>query len=176
MHPAVTVETRAARSYAKQTIVVDFFFLEESCGRCHETERALEEAISSVAPLFDRIGAELELRKVPISGVDDARHARLEVLPTIRIDGRDAQPQYVEHAAYESLTGETGGDHSGCRLWVEDGAVGQTPSAELLVESLLVAVGRAAGENAPAYRVPAGLQSYFEDTDSCAVTDESCES
>lgn len=142
--PNVTVEEASPASYATRTLTVDFLFLDrEDCERCSGAEESLRDAIEAVADLLARLGVEIVVRNVHVEDEAAARRTRLEISPTIRIDGRDVQPEYAESACEScgDLCGCGGrcadGDGVSCRVWLYRGEEYTTPPVELIVEALL---------------------------------------
>lgn len=157
-HPNVTVDETSPSSYATRTLTVDFLFLDrEDCERCSGTDDALRDAIEAVAALLARLDVEIVVRTVHVETETAARRSRLEISPTIRIDGRDIQPDYLESACEScgdlcSCNGLCeGGAGIGCRVWRYRGEEYTTPPVELIIEALLRG---AVSERPPAYRSP----------------------
>lgn len=167
-HPNVTVEESSAVAAGRRRIAVDFLFLDrETCTRCAGTETALEAAIDRVAPLLDDIGVDVDVRPIHVDSADAARRTELEVSPTIRIDGRDVQPDVMTSAC--ANCGEYCADGAGidCRLWTYRGETHATPPVELLVEAILeAAVGRPEAaepdRRTDAFRLSDDLEAVFD--------------
>lgn len=167
----IHVEEQPAGEYPTTTIAVDFLYLDrEVCERCSGTEEALHTALEQVADVLSTIDIDVSLRKIHVETEADARLTKLEVSPTIRIDGRDIQPAYIETACESSgdlCTTDDGSEtYIDCREWQYRGETYTTLPVPLLVEELL----RAAVMNGEAglgteeytrYRVPENLQAFF---------------
>ncbi len=180
-NPNVTVEERSADEHARRTLTVDFLYLDrEVCSRCRGTEAALEDALERVAPLLADIGVDVAVRTVHVQSAADARRVGLEVSPTIRVDGRDLQPEYREstcESCGDLCDCEGGVD---CRMWTYDGREHTTPPVELLLEGLLRAAVDS-GPTAPSRsetddRLPENLERFFAGAspDSADETDCGC--
>lgn len=146
----VSIVKPAAEEYTRRTVTVDFLYLDtESCDRCMGTEDALETALERVEPVLDALDVGITVRDIHVSSLDAAEATQLAVSPTIRIDGRDIQPDYLENAC------ESCGDLCACegdvdcRLWRYRGEEYTTAPVDLLVEALVRAV-------APNQAPPAG--------------------
>lgn len=170
-HPNVTVEDPSPASYATRTLTVDFLFLDrEDCERCSATDDSLRDAIEAVADLLARLGVEIVVRNVHVEDEAAARRTRLEISPTIRIDGRDVQPDYLESAC-ESCGERCGcggrcADGISCRVWLYRGEEYTTPPVELIVKALLrVAVSARPptdlSREATDYRLSDDLRKFF---------------
>lgn len=167
-YPNVTVEKPPVTTYDRRRVVVDFLFLDrETCDRCAGTGTALEMALDRVAPLLDDLGVDVDVRLVHVDSADAARRTELEVSPTVRIDGRDVQPDVVTSTCADC--GEYCADDAGvdCRLWTYRGERHATPPAELFVEALLrAAVDRSetaeSDHRTDTFRLSGDLETIFE--------------
>lgn len=152
--------------YGTRTVTVDFLFLDRvDCDRCRETEGSLETAIERVRPLFDEIDATIDYRRIHVDSIDAARRTELDVSPTIRIDGRDVQPEFAASSC-ESCTdigdGETVVD---CRDWVYRGEAYEVAPVPLLIEALLrgaVDTSSTAETSRSHFRLSEEMRSFFE--------------
>ncbi|WP_049981513.1 DUF2703 domain-containing protein [Halolamina rubra] len=137
----VSISRPAPAEYTRRSITVDFLYLDnESCDRCTGTEASLETALERVEPVLDTLDVGVTVRDVHVSTLEAAEATQLAVSPTIRIDGRDIQPDYLESTC-ESCGDlcECDGDVD-CRLWNYRGGEHSTAPVGLLVESLLEAI------------------------------------
>lgn len=74
----------------KKTINIDFLYLDTTvCGRCQDTEKALDEAVSSVAVVLNAAGYEVKVNKVNIATKELAIKYQFISSPTIRVNGND---------------------------------------------------------------------------------------
>lgn len=152
--------------YGTRTVTVDFLFLDRvDCDRCRETEESLETAIERVRPLFEEIGATIDYRRIHVDSIDAAKQTELDVSPTIRIDGRDVQPEFASSSC-ESCTdiaeGETVVD---CRDWVYRGETYEVAPVPLLIEALLRgAVGPSSSSETSGshFQLSEEMRSFFE--------------
>ena len=172
-HPNVTVEDATPDEYHPRTLAVDFLSLDcETCRRCGGTEEALRLALDRVGGLLADLGVGVVLRNVRVETAADARRTALEISPTVRVDGRDVQPDPVGTPC-ESC-GELAGRREGvdddpavdCRSWRYRGEEYATPPVELLVEEILRAAlaerASPVARNPTAdYRVPQNLRRFF---------------
>jgi hypothetical protein len=164
----ISVVRPAIEAYSRRTITVDFLYLDDqTCERCLGTGAALETALDRVEPILDAMDVGIALRDVHVSTLAAAEATRLAVSPTVRIDGRDVQPDYVENAC------ESCGDLCGCvgdvtcRLWRYRGEEHATAPVDLLVEALVRAVAATGARfDRPAENDAGGLSSnvreFFE--------------
>ena len=174
----VTVEELPAEEYATTTLTVDFLYLDlETCERCRGTERALDAALEEIAGVLETLSVEVAVRKIHVADEAAARRTELEVSPTVRIDGRDVQPEYTTSACDCRPGGDCCGDGDrsddtpvvSCRDWRYRGETHSRPPVALLLEELLRAA-LAERESADGhdvtdqYRLPENLQRFFEDS------------
>lgn len=161
----------SAEEYTRRTVTVDFLYLDnESCDRCMGTEDALETALERVEPILDALDVAITVRDIHVLTLDAAEATQLAVSPTIRINGRDIQPDYLEN------TCESCGDLCACegdvdcRLWRYRGAEYTTAPVELLVEALVRAVTPNqtrvdTAHETQAYQLSSNVKGFFADTE-----------
>lgn len=164
----VSIVQQSSETYTRRTVTVDFLYLDtESCERCMGTEAALETALERVAPVLDALDVSITVRDIHVSSLAAAESTQLAVSPTIRIDGRDIQPDYIEN------TCESCGDLCACdgdvdcRLWQYRGKHHTTAPVGLLVEALIQAVApnqTYLGESREthAYQLSSNVRGFFE--------------
>lgn len=169
----VIIEEPAASEYAKRTVTIDFLFLDrEGCERCGGAEKSLHRALDRVADVFADLDIDVLVRKVQVRNEADARRTDFEISPTIRIDGRDIQPEYIETACEScgELCGCSGGfddeNRIDCRSWLYRGEKHTIPPVEFITEELLR--GAFAERDASIdhgrtdqHRVPGNLRKFF---------------
>ena len=168
----ISIAKPPAEEYARRTVTVDFLYLDnESCDRCMGTETALETALEKIEPLCDSLGVSITVRNIHVSTRAAAEATQLAVSPTIRIDGRDIQPDFLESTC-ESCGDlcECDGDVD-CRLWRYRGKEHTTAPVDLLVEAL---IGSIAPNQSPcdgsresrAYQLSSNVEEFFRDSNS----------
>ena len=169
-NPNVTVEDVTPADYPTRTLAIDFLFLDrETCRRCGDAEKSLRAALDRVGGLLADLGVAVVRRDVHVETAADARRTGLEVSPTVRVDGRDVQPNPVETPCEscgelaDCCEGFDGGPAVDCRGWRYRGEVRATPPVELLVEAILRAAfeDRAANDVTTEYGLPENLRRFF---------------
>lgn len=146
----------------KKPISIDFLYLDTTvCGRCQDTEKALDEAVSNVVVVLDAAGYKITVNKVNISTQELAIQYRFIISPTIRVNGNDIAVELRESVCEDC--GELCGDTVDCRVWVYNGVEYTTPPKELIVDAILREVyNPKQGEpERKAYHLPANLKVYF---------------
>jgi glutaredoxin len=147
---------------SKRAVHIDFLYLDTTaCGRCQDTEKALDEAVVGVAAVLGAAGYEVRVNKVNIATRELAVRHRFISSPTIRVNGRDIAVELRESVCGDC--GELCGDSVDCRVWVYHGAEHTSPPKELIVDAILREV-YGAGQDDPqpeAYRLPGNLETYF---------------
>lgn len=135
---AVSVVETSAAEYTRATVTVDFLYLDtESCERCSGTRAALETALTRVEPILEPLDVSVVVRDIHVDTLAAAKATQLAVSPTIRINGRDIQPDYRKNNC------ESCGDlcacpgEINCRLWHYRGDEYTTPPVEFLVAVLV---------------------------------------
>jgi hypothetical protein len=146
----------------KKPIAIDFLYLDTTvCGRCQDTEAALDEAVSSVAAVLDAAGYAVAVDKVNIATREQAIRHRFVSSPTIRVNGNDIAVELKESLCEDC--GALCGDAVECRVWVYNGVEYSAPPKALIVDAILRAV-YSPGQGKPereSYRLPANLRTYF---------------
>jgi hypothetical protein len=146
----------------KKPIVIDFLYLDTTvCGRCQETEAALDKAVSGVAVVLDAAGYAVAVNKVNIATRELAVRHRFVSSPTIRVNGNDIAVELKESLCEDC--GDLCGDTVDCRVWVYNGAEYTSPPKELIVDDILREVynpTQGEPERGP-YRLPENLENYF---------------
>lgn len=146
----------------KKTIAIDFLYLDTTiCGRCKNTEKALDKAVSSVAGVLNAAGYEVEVNKVNITTKELAVKYQFVSSPTIRVNGNDIAVELQETVCEDC--GELCGDTVDCRVWVYNGVEYAAPPKELIVDAILREVYSAKQGEAghEPYRFPENLGTYF---------------
>ena len=155
---------KAAAEPETRHLDIEFLYLDLSlCGRCRGTDAALEEAVAEISPILETTGVEAQVKKIHVETEAQARDLGLVTSPTIRINGRDIQPQ-IEQSLCEDC-GDLCGDACDCRVWRYRGKDYTAPPKAMIVEAILrEAYGGAAEAAETAARpqeVPANLKRFF---------------
>ena len=146
----------------KKPINIDFLYLDTTvCGRCQDTEKALDDAVSSVAVVLNAAGYEVKVNKVNIITRELAIQYQFVSSPTIRVNGNDISVELRESVCEDC--GELCGDTVDCRVWVYNGVEYTSPPRELIVDAILREVYNPnQGEpEREAYQLPENLETYF---------------
>jgi hypothetical protein len=145
-------------------IKLEFLYLDlTSCGRCQGTEQTLDEALRAAQDALDALNVTVDLRKLHVANSDVARDVGLVASPTIRIDGRDIQPEVLQSPCTDcgALCGCDGGCVS-CRKWRWRGAEYAAAPAGLIVEALMAAAIASAPTAVPTDGRAGGLPENIE--------------
>lgn len=146
----------------KKLINIDFLYLDTAvCGRCQDTERALDEAVSSVIVVLNAAGYEVKVNKVNIATRQLAIKYQFISSPTIRVNGNDIAVELRESVCDDC--GELCGDIVDCRVWLFNGVEYTAPPKELIVDAILREVynTRQSGSEVKEYYLPTNLETYF---------------
>jgi hypothetical protein len=147
----------------------------------------LEEALGAAQDALAALNVAVELRKLHVASSEIAKEVGLVASPTIRIDGRDIQPEVLQSPCTDcgELCGCDGGCVN-CRKWRWRGREYAAAPAGLIVEALMAAAiasaPTAASMEARASDLPENLERFFngreEQKNSCceAGTGEGCAS
>ncbi len=146
----------------KKLIVIDFLYLDTTvCGRCQDTEKALDKAVSSVAAVLSAAGYEVRVNKVNIATKELAIEYRFISSPTIRINGNDIAAELKESLCEDC--GTLCGDNVDCRVWVYNDVEYTAPPKELIVDAILREIygTKRSEQRCEPYRLPENLESFF---------------
>jgi len=157
-----SAENCCGQTQLKKPIFIDFLYLDTTvCGRCQDTEAALDEAVFGVAGVLNAAGYEVKVNKVNITTRELAARYRFVSSPTIRVNGNDIAVELRESVCEDC--GTLCGDTMDCRVWEYNGAEYTAPPKELIVNAILREVygpERSAPEREP-YHLPENLVMYF---------------
>jgi hypothetical protein len=179
-HPNVSVEELTPAEYATRTVTVDLLYLDrESCSRCRDTDEALQTAVDRVADLLADLDAAVEVRTVQVDTAAAARRTGLPVSPTVRVDGRDVQPDHEANPCGDCTDLGDGNESVDCRLWRYRGETHESAPVDMLVEAILR--GAVAPAHSPTRRrretggdVPADLRRFFGEETGDDVSEPCC--
>lgn len=146
----------------KKPINIDFLYLDTTiCGRCQDTEKALDEAISSVVVVLNAAGYEVKVNKVNIATRELAIQYQFISSPTIRVNGNDIAEELRESVCEDC--GDLCGDTVDCRVWVYNGVQYTSPPKELIVDAILREVygTKQVDPESDTYQLPENLETYF---------------
>jgi len=140
-------------SMTHRRIEIEFLYLDLThCTRCIETRQALADAIDAVRPALSAMTIGIGVTERHVDSAEMARRETFIASPTIRIDGRDIQPEAFQNACADC--GELCGCAEGvdCRVWEWEGQRHTVPPMAFLVAAILgfVERGDQAGEAASA--------------------------
>jgi glutaredoxin len=143
-------------------IDIDFLYLDTTvCGRCQDTEKALDEAVASVAAVLNAAGYEVKVNKVNITTRELAIQYQFISSPTIRVNGNDIAVELRESVCEDC--GDLCGNTVDCRVWVYNGVEYTAPPKELIVDAILreVYTPNQAEPEYRTYELPENLETYF---------------
>ncbi len=147
----------------RRTAVVDFLFLDLSrCERCQSSGANIDTALATIDGILDATGARVELHRIQVADIEQARELRFVSSPTIRVNGRDIAPELRE-----SECGANGcgcGPGVSCRSWRYGGREYPEAPVGLIVDAILSALYAGEGHAlsaAPAYELPDNLRRVF---------------
>lgn len=149
-------------SQPKKVIAIEFLYLDLSvCGRCQETGKSLDEAVSDVMAVLTAAGFEVTVNKVNIATRELARQYRFFSSPTIRVNGNDIADELKESLCEDC--GTLCGEDVDCRVWTYNGIEYTTPPKGLIVNAILKEVygGVSRKTDGKEYVFPENLENYF---------------
>lgn len=154
-----------------RTLRLDFLYLDRSlCERCVATGEALDAALAAAAPALAALGVAVERRDLHVASAADAAAHDLRLSPTIRLDGRDLQPEAPRDRCASCGTLCGCADGLDCRLWRWRGELHEAPPVALLVDALLRAALGADADSAPS-RDDDAVAAFFAAKDGCCAAE-----
>ena len=163
-------------SEVRRTVAIDFLFLDLSaCGRCSNTGANIDTALAAVDEALRATGTRLELRRIHVQSIDQARELRFVSSPTIRVNGHDITPGPLES---ECGADECGcGPGASCRVWRYAGRDHEEAPVGLIVDAVLAEVYAGTPRAEPpaaAYELPDNLVRVFAAKDAGAPGNGCC--
>ena len=152
-----TIASPPQASDVRRTVAIDFLYLICRHAGAVGTDANIDAALAAVDGVLAATGTRVELRRIHVRSVEQARELRFVRSPTIRVNGRDIAP--------EPLESECGADGCGCgpgascRLWRYAGRDHAEAPVGLIVDAVLSALyaGPARGPPAASYELPDNL-------------------
>jgi hypothetical protein len=155
-----TIDAMPPAPDVRRTVAVDLLYLDLStCRRCGGTDANLDRALAVLDDVLPTIGARIELRRIHVQSLEQARELQFVTSPTIRVDGRDISPEPLESEC--GAEGCRCGPSASCRLWRYAGADHTAAPVALIVDAVLSALYAepAVGDAPTSYEVPDNLIS-----------------
>lgn len=124
---------------------VDYLYLDlTQCARCQDTRAELHKAMDLARPALAALGVDLTLRETHITSAVQAREAGFTLSPTIRINGRDIQPE--QHMSDCQECGDLCNCEGGlsCREWEAGGTRHIAPPPELILAAIFAELAKVA--------------------------------
>ena len=160
-----------------QKMQIDYLFLDnETCQRCRNTEKLLDEVIDQTKELLKTSGIELMIHKAKIETRKDAIAYQFERSPTVLVNGLDIGFEQGESACDDC--GELCGCEDGttCRSWVFEGKAYDVPPRELLTNRILQGIFGNIQRDEKKYVLPQNLESFFAGKEKVHEEKQCCES
>lgn len=149
----------------RRRVEIDFLYLDLSvCTRCIGTDANLDVAISEVSDVLKMAGFDVVVNKINITSKELAVKHKFLSSPTIRVNGRDIQPDVRESACESCSDLCTCGESVDCRVWMHDGTEYTVPPKESIVNAILREVYSGTATSAKdtcEYRLPHNLEVFF---------------
>lgn len=148
-----------------RTLAIELLYIDiDTCSRCQGADAALDSALADAAPALAALDVDLSVTRTLVDSEDVARARRLTSSPSIRIDGRDIQPDFEESDCASCGTLVSSGSVD-CRVWRWRDIKDTAPPKGLIVEALLrAALAPEPGEppSAADFTLPDNLLRFFQ--------------
>lgn len=145
-----------------KAVNIDYHFLDnETCPRCMETEKVLENTLDKVGDLLKNAGYKLILNKVKMDTRQKAVQHQFIKSPTIRVNNIDIGFEQTENTC--SDCGEVCGcdENTSCRTWMYMDKEYEVPPKELITERILQAVFGKHSSHENEFKLPENLDNYY---------------
>lgn len=156
-------EFRCCADRERRRVEIDFLYLDLNvCTRCKGTDASLDAALAEVSDMLRTAGFDVAVNKVNITSRELAVKYEFLSSPTIRVNGRDIEPD-VKESSCESC-GDLCGGSVDCRVWMHDGTEYTVPPKELIINAVLREVfsdARTSAQDKREYRIPHNLEVFF---------------
>ncbi len=149
----------------RRPLDVEFMYIDLNlCARCRGTEASLEEAAAEIAGLLEEMGVDLRIYKIHVRSEAEARELGFAISPTVRINGRDIQPD-APQTICDACTGLAGCEME-CRVWTFRGKEYPAPPRAMIIDAILREVygGPREGPESPPppAEIPEALKRFFD--------------
>lgn len=143
-----------------KTIKIEFLYLDlNTCERCIATGNTLDEALSMLSPIFQKLDYTVDLSKINITTKELAEQYRFISSPTIRVNGVDICTELKESDCKDC--GDLCGDNVDCRVFVYNGEKFEEPPKAMIIDGILRVLYGQKQEKDTSYEIPENLKNYF---------------
>ncbi len=143
-------------------VFVEYLYLDlQTCDRCLGTEKVLDEVLSTLSPVLNLAGYEMEYKKIEIATAELAEKYQFLSSPTIRVNGRDVCDSVAENSC--ACCSDISGTDVDCRVFEYKGETYEVAPKEMLADATLHAVFGDANSGCfcGRYKLPENLKNFF---------------
>ncbi len=145
-------------------ILIDFLYLDlNTCGRCQDTDRNLEEAIQAVAAVLEAADFTVIVNKINVISKEMAQQYAFLSSPTIRINGNDIAMEVKESLCEDCY--DLCGNQVDCRVWTYEGKDYTEPPKAMIVNAILKEIysgQKSEPLKKEPYQLPYNLMVFFD--------------
>lgn len=156
-------EFRCCADRERRRVEIDFLYLDLNvCTRCKGTDASLDAALAEVSDMLRTAGFDVLVNKVNITSRELAVKYEFLSSPTIRVNGRDIEPD-VKESLCDSC-GDLCRGSVDCRVWTHEGVEYAVPPTELIINAILREVyadTQTSAQEKCEYRIPHNLEVFF---------------
>lgn len=150
----------------QRTLPVEILYIDiNTCDRCQGAAAVLKDAIALLREPLELMGVRIALTESLVETAEQAAAARLVTSPSIRVAGRDIQPELRESDcnACGALPNQSRVD---CRVWAYQGKDYTVPPPGLVIAAIMAAAldpdARLDTSADSGYALPDNLKSFFD--------------
>lgn len=155
---------------------IEFLYLDmNTCERCIETAKVLDEAISESTSTLKIAGCGIEYKKVQITNEEMAKKYCFLSSPTILVNGIDICGPVEENDC--NCCSDISGTSVDCRVFKYRGETFEVPPKRMLAEELMKVAFTSNGYVEPDrdnYVIPQNLKNFFESKERKESNNEEC--
>lgn len=153
-------------SYLDKKLRIEYLYLDlDTCDRCIETDKVLDEVIEILRPGLELAGYELEYKKHEIISEEMAKEYHFLSSPTILLNGFDIFETITESEC--GCCSEIANTDICCRTFEQDGKSINTPTKEMMAYAILNHLNNNSIRYNDGYKLPNNLKKFFEGKKNC---------
>lgn len=139
-----------------------------TCTRCTGTDANLDKALQVIKSIAEYMDISIQLNKIVVQTVQQAKDFQFMSSPTIRVNGKDIAFETIESHCDSCTDLCACDDGTDCRVWLYQGKEYNEAPVSMVVEAILTEIFNPQKTAAKQvnYEVPENLKRFFASTSS----------
>ena len=139
-----------------------------TCTRCTGTDANLDKALQVIKSIAEYMDISIQLNKIVVQTVQQAKDFQFMSSPTIRVNGKDIAFETIESHCDSCTDLCACDDGTDCRVWLYQGKEYNEAPVSMVVEAILTEIFNPQKTTAKQvnYKVPENLKRFFASTSS----------